>query len=329
MKVLVVTNMYPSPERPHWGGFVRSQVESIEELGVTIERYEIEGWRGAWNYARALRELPAVTRRARPDLVHAHYGLSGAAALRVEAPLVVSFCGDDLLGSAGSNGRLTAKSRAVCRLSFETARRASAVIVKSDEMRRRIPSARSIDVIPNGVDLGLFTVRPQDEARAELGWTGRGRILLFAGPPEARVKNWPLASAVADELKRRGREVELVAIWGQPHDAVVTAMNAADVLLLTSLHEGSPNAVKEAMAVGLPVVAAPVGDCAERLAGCRPGAVVERTVDAFAAAVEDVLDASGRSNGRELVAPLELSTVARRVLQVYERVLDDKGRRVA
>ena len=99
------------------------------------------------------------------------------------------------------------------------------------------------------------------------------------------------------------------------------AMNAADALLLPSYHEGSPNAVKEAMAVGLPVVAAPVGDCAERLRGCWPGAVVQRDPAEFADATEAVLTADSRSNGRECIAPLELSAVARRVLDVYERVL--------
>ena len=322
MKVLVVTNMYPTLERPHRGGFVRSQVESLERLGVDVELYEIEGWRSAWEYARAFRRLPAAVRRSRPDLVHAHYGLSGAAALRVSVPLVVSFCGDDVLGTTGADGRITARSRLLRQLSFLAARKADAVIVKSEEMRSKLRGAPLVvDVIPNGVDLAAFAPRDQAGARAELGWPAAGRVLLFAGPPDEPVKNWPLAREVAERLESAGREVRLVALEGRPQNEVVAAMNASDVLLLPSLHEGSPNVVKEALAVGLPVVAAPVGDCAERLQGCLPGAVVERNAEAFTRAVADVLDAGTRSNGRELVAPLELSAVAQRVLAVYERAL--------
>src|SRR5438128_384701 len=98
MKVLVVTNMWPSAERPHWGAFVRSQVDSLSSLGVENSVYEIQGFRSTAAYLRAMRELPGRARDAGADLVHAHYGLSGAAALGVGVPLVVSFCGDDLLG---------------------------------------------------------------------------------------------------------------------------------------------------------------------------------------------------------------------------------------
>src|SRR6185503_20782686 len=73
VKVMVVTNMYPSAERPHWGAFVRSQVESLSALGVENVVYEIEGWKSTARYAHAMRELPVLARRAGADLVHAHY----------------------------------------------------------------------------------------------------------------------------------------------------------------------------------------------------------------------------------------------------------------
>ena len=104
--------------------------------------YEIEGWRSTGRYLRALRELPARAKAAGAELVHAHYGLSGAAALGIKLPLVVSL-GDDLLGRPDANGRLSVKSRALIPFSRLAASRAAGVIVKSDRCARPCPAWRT------------------------------------------------------------------------------------------------------------------------------------------------------------------------------------------
>lgn len=318
MKVLVVTNMWPSAERPHWGAFVKSQADSLAAAGCENTLYEIHGWRSTLVYFKALTELPRVARACGAELVHAHYGLSGAAAMRVPLPLVVSFCGDDLLGHPSAGGRQTLRGRALIPVSLLAARRADGVIVKTDEMRRVISGVPDVNVIPNGVDLARFAPESRDAARATLGWRAEGHVLLFAADPAETRKNWPLAEATRAALAERGLDVRLEAVHGRPQPDMVRAMNAADVLLLPSYHEGSPNVVKEAMAVNLPVVAAPVGDCAERLRDVTPSLVVPRAVDAFADAAAAVLTASRRSNGREVLSrTLSLDAVARRVLAVY------------
>jgi glycosyltransferase involved in cell wall biosynthesis len=312
--------MWPSSERPHWGAFVKSQADSLAAMGCENTLYEIQGWRSTSEYFRAMSEIPRRARDCGAELVHAHYGLSGAAATRVKVPLVVSFCGDDLLGEPDAHNRLTLRSRALLPVSHHAARRADAVIVKSEEMRRAIPNIEDVDVIANGVDLKLFAPEPRASARAALGWPEPGHVLLFAADPRERRKNWPLAEATRAALTTRGLDVRLEAVYRRPQTDMARAMNAADVLLLPSLHEGSPNVVKEAMAVGLPVVAAPVGDCAERLRDVSPSWVVERSVEAFANAAAAVLADARRANGREGIArTLSLEAVAKQVLAVYER----------
>ena len=322
MRILTVTNMWPSAARPHWGVFVRSQVESLVAAGIHSTLYEIEGWKSTAEYFKAARRLPSLARECRADLVHAHFGYTGAAAMGVEAPLVVSFCGNDLLGRPDGAGGITLKSRALVHVSRRAARRADAAIVKSEEMRRVIADVPDVHVIPNGVDLFKVQQQPRDVARRALGWRKDGLVLLFPANKDEPRKNFPLAQAVERRLRARGMDVRLEQLFGKPHATIIQAMSAADVLLLPSLHEGSPNAVKEAMACGLPVVAAPVGDCPELLRDCQPSAIAERNEDAFTDATARVLDARCRSNGRAIIeSTLTLDAVARRIIAVYERTL--------
>jgi glycosyltransferase involved in cell wall biosynthesis len=199
------------------------------------------------------------------------------------------------------------------------------------------------EVIPLGVDFELFTPGDQARARAELGIdaseTAGGaageKVVLFGGAPANAVKGYDVFRDVLAAIGDRGmpaREL-ILAEPGQPRAAVVTKMAAADALLFTSRQgaEGSPMVVKEAAAVGLPVVTVEVGDVAEVLAGVTPSAVVPfpqtraELVDALADRLAEVLEAGGRSNGRERLARLDSRHVAKRVVAVYRKAVT--GRR--
>lgn len=323
MRVFQVTNMYPSAERPHWGVFVQSQIESLRVAGIdNVGFYEIEGWRSKANYLRALYELPQRIAAANPDLVHIHYGLSAIAAFLVRGrPLVVSFCGNDLLGCPDEHGRISRSSRLMAEWCKLAGRRADAVIVKSAEMRHVIGDWADVEVVPNGVDLSVFRPVPREAARSRLGWPLDAPILLFPANPQEARKNFACAEGAAAILRDRGLPARLEWVYARPQSDVALAMSAADVLLHPSFHEGSPNVVKEAMAMNLPVVSADVGDCRERLAGVRPSAVVDRTPQAFADAIQTVLATGGRSNGRAVLEPLSINAVAGRVRTIYQRAI--------
>jgi len=331
LRVLQLTNMYPSAAQPNRGTFVRSQVESLARHGVASEVEEIQGYLSTANYLRALPFLPQRVRRSGADLVHLHFGYTALAAIGVRGvPTVLSFCGDDLLGQPDEQGRRSRKSLWLAELGRRAAHRADAIIVKSAEMARALGAGYAdVEVIPNGLDLDLFAPMPREQARAALGWPQDEAIVIFPANPEEPRKNYALAQAVCERLRAGGQPVRLEWMFRRPQQDIRLGMAAADLLLSCSVQEGSPNAVKEAMAMNLPVLATDVGDCAERLAGCDLGGVVATDAAAFAALAAEILRQGGRrSNGRECVAALGLDAIAARVLAVYRRAIErHAGRR--
>src|SRR5690606_14294617 len=139
MRLLMVSNMWPRAGRPAFGSFVRSQVESVRCLGVEVEVSVIPGEQSAAAYLTHIPVIRRAVRHLRPDLVHAHYGLSGWTSSWQPAPLVVSFCGDDLLGTIGPSGRPSLKSRLAVRMSRAVARRAQGIICKSANLVAGLP----------------------------------------------------------------------------------------------------------------------------------------------------------------------------------------------
>lgn len=129
-------------------------------------------------------------------------------------------------------------------------------------------------------------------------------------------------------MQKRGK-AELKVHYGISQQDVPDILNKADVVLLTSKWEGSPNVVKEAMACNCPVVATNVGDVAWLfgdepgyfLTGFDPVVVAEKIRMALAFA-----DKEGKIRGRARIRKLGLDseTVARRVVDVYETVWGKK-----
>ncbi|MGH9350552.1 MAG: glycosyltransferase [Terriglobia bacterium] len=320
-KILLVTNMWPSAASPGFGSFVKEQAESLRALGVEYDVLFING-RGLWrNYFRGVWDLHRLLRKSRYDLVHAHFGLSGCVArLQTRAPLVVTFHGDDVLGRLKKNGRIALMGRFFQISSFVLARRAQAVIVQSQEMRRKLRLARA-EVIPCGVDLNLFRPMEQAEARRKLGLSAEKKYVLFPYDPALEGKCFPLAEAAVRLAAREVPGLEMLRVLGRPHAEMPFYMNAADALVMTSFSEGSPVAVKEAMAVNLPVVAVNVGDTVE-LIGQTPGChLVPRDARAIAAKIAKVCRSGARTNGRGTIARLSMENVARQIVEVYARLL--------
>jgi glycosyltransferase involved in cell wall biosynthesis len=171
------------------------------------------------------------------------------------------------------------------------------------------------------VDIDLFKPSCQIEARKALGLPLETPLILFPSLPSIPIKRFALAAQAACQVKD-SFDAKLVVVGNVDHHLMPVYMNACDVLLVTSIHEGSPTVVKEALACNLPIVAVDVGDIKERtmsVSGCYICENNEATT--VAAALRLALSPRQRTNGRHKVAEFEATTLAMKVISVYERAL--------
>lgn len=304
---------------------VVTQGKSLESAGVEVVYFPLTG-RGIGAYLRALSAIRKMLRSSGADLIHAHYGISGIAGLLAAGrkPLIVSFMGTDLLGSHSSGGRTGAVSRLLAFINRKLARRYySLSIVKSSEMQGRLLRNTSHALIPNGVDLGTFAPLDRAGVRQRLNLDQNGFLVLFPAGRNNPEKNFSLASEASEMLRERG--FTLMDVNSASREEMNLLINAADLLLVTSFHEGSPNIVKEAMACCCPVVSTAVGDI-PWLFGDTPGHYIAG-FDAreIAARIEEAAmfrRECGFTDGRNRIVQLGLDSerVARIIMDHYSRL---------
>jgi teichuronic acid biosynthesis glycosyltransferase TuaC len=305
VRALVVTNMYPTPERPALGSFVRDQVEALRRRGdVEIELFAFDpGLRG---YPRAARELRRRYRGRRFDVVHAHFGLTAwpAVAARL-GPVVVTLHGNDLF-----HPRSNRLSRAI--LPF-TALPAAV----SREFSGLVPGAgttRRVAVLPVGIDLARFRPIPRREARERLGLDPDGRYLLFPHDPQRHLKRF-------DRAREAAGETPLLTMGRVPPAEVPYWINACNAVLVPSQAEGFGLSVIEALACGVPAFGTPVGIHPLALDGIDGAYCAPWDRDAWQAALRPVLEADDpRVDGGARAALFSADRMASRVVAAWHDV---------
>jgi glycosyltransferase involved in cell wall biosynthesis len=307
MNVLVVTNMYPTDAEPWFGCFVEEQVEDLRALGIGVTVLPFDGRHDRGNYLRAAGELRRLA-RGDFDLVHAHYGLTGAVALaQRRLPTLTTFHGSD-----------TGYVRWQARVSWVVARLTTPIFVEAGGAERLgLPGAA---VLPMGVDTGRFRPWDRGAARAELGWDLERPYVLFPASRENPHKSPELFDAVVEEAGRALPGLVGVALGRRSRDEVARMMAAVDATIVTSRFEGSAVVVRESLACNTPVVSVRVGDAPTVLAGLPGCEVCERDPQALAAAVARALPHKGSPLLRRRAERSSRPRVAERLVEIYRAV---------
>jgi len=322
MKVLLVSRFktnFSDNQLP----FVTEQAQSLQDAGCDVEYYLING-----NYLTAVRGLKKKIREFKPDVVHAHYGLSAVTAeLQSLAPVVTTF----------HNGEW--HNWWVNLISSLMALRAKHLIYVAPHIREKMYIKHShYSILPCGVNMN--EVKPTDffEARKALGFENGKKYILFGGAFSNERKN----VAILRQALFCGKiDAEVVEMKGMDRKTVAMYMSACDLFALPTKNEGSPQALKEALACNCPIVATDCADIAYLLGDMEGHYLLsnkgkskaewvgdETSVAELAGLVKEALTlpVGFRTRGRERIEELGYTNekVAYRLIEIYEQLLNVK-----
>lgn len=314
MKILVVSNMYPgkNPRYPYAGVFVKEQVDVLRSLKghAAVDVLVIEGFRGGLHYLKGYLSAWWKSWRGGYDVIHIHYGLTAAFIFwlpeAVRKKVVVTLHGGDILIQQGLRTQVEITRRSIAH--------AGLVLGVSDEIADAArPYARHVDVLPCGVDDDFFApAQPRPQVS-----------VIFPGDPARGVKNYPQFEAAIEAYRRLHGPVDVIVLHHLSREEVRCAMQSSTALLLTSISEGSPQVVKEALACDMAVVSSDVGDVRALLDGTPgtavygPGSSPDEIAYLLHASIETSRISKGLRRARISAAGMSNRQVARRLDDVY------------
>jgi teichuronic acid biosynthesis glycosyltransferase TuaC len=304
--------------------FIRTQGESLKHAGIDIRYFTIYG-KGILGYLKAACELRKYVKRNPVDIIHAHYTLSGWSAVLSfsKRPIVLSLMGTDAYGQYIGLNKIKFSSRYLIVLTYLIQPFVKSIICKSKNIERSIILKKKSHIIPNGILLGKFSCY-ENGFKKDLNLDPGKKYALFLGNKKSNRKNFKLAESAVSLIN--SDNIILIAPYPVSHDQVVKYLNSVDVLVLTSLMEGSPNVIKEAMACNCPIVSTDVGDV-RRVIGETDGCYItsfepEEVAEKIKLAIE-FSEKKGRTKGRERIIQLGLDsdTTAKKIIDVYKKAL--------
>jgi len=304
MKILIVASF----NKGYFVPFIVEQVEALKKSGIECEYFGIEG-KGIKGYLKNIKALRSKIKSFKPDIIHAHYGLSGLLAnLQRRVPVITTYHGSDI-----NDPKVLPMSKIAMILSVWN------IFVSQRNVEIAKPK-KHWSLLPCGINL------PKEQSElpnmTHALETGKKHI-LFAGAFNNGVKNYPLAKASIAELSNLGINAQLIELKGYSRDEVNALMYACDAFLMTSFTEGSPQVIKEAMACGCPIVSTDVGDVKQVFGTVDGNYICSYDSKDVAKKLVSAIDFSGRTKGKDRIIELELinDVIANKLIDIHKNTI--------
>lgn len=332
MKILIVSR-FQSVFKDNLLPFVLEQGGSLRTFGCEIEYFLVRG-----NYLCAVKALKQKILECHPDIVHAHYGLSAITAeLQSLVPVVTTFHNGETLNWH------------VNLLTSLFSLRAKHVVYVAQHIYDLVYfKAKKYSIIPCGVNMEDCHIIDKTVARRQLGFEDGVKYILFGGAFDDLRKNYAILRNAVERIEQapwvpveggeRCGDIVCLEMKGLSRAECVLRMNACDLFALPSHSEGSPQALKEAMACNCPILATDIADVRHVL-GDLPGHYVLRnpcktherwdadknSLQEMVTLLQEALMYNKRTNGRQRIIDKGLATeqVAKKILAIYKQILYD------
>jgi teichuronic acid biosynthesis glycosyltransferase TuaC len=299
MKVLIVCSYNNGKIAP----FILEQADLLQRKGIEIEYFTVRK-KGILGYLLSLKELLQKINSDTPDIIHAHYGLSGLLAnLQRKVPVVTTYHGSDI-----NNPYSRFFSNIAIHLSDFN------IFVSHKLIDIAKPKYKYI-YLPCGIDLPLFTPEDKKSARNKLHLDVEKKYILFSGAFADEVKNYGLAKQAVEKLP----EVKLIELKGYSREQVALLVNAVDVVLMTSFTEGSPQIIKEAMACNCPIVSTDVGEVRKIIETTKGCYITSFAPDDIADKLKLALADKNRTLGRKAIYKFDNEQVVNKIIDIYQK----------
>ena len=293
----------------------------VEDVRLMPVKYSFEG----------LKNIRTASKQN--DIVHIHFG--GLYALvvwlfliGVRKPKLITFHGTDIHAKA-----IKSEKRLISKIKIRLNQYASFLSIMSfdrvgfvaKEMEHYVPGCLDKKIRKKaflqslGVDYDSFKLIDHNEAKEQLRLINNRKYALFSTISNTNIKRQDIAEAIVKEM---GDDYDLLIMSGVRPDEVPVYVNACDFLLLTSDEEGSPNIIRECLALNKPVFSVNVGDAPKQLEGLKNSRIIKRTPSEAAKEIDATLKAPYIDNTREKMRDhLDFDCLNSSIIDIYERLI--------
>jgi glycosyltransferase involved in cell wall biosynthesis len=287
--------------------FIYEQIEAVKQnFDIEYDVFNIVG-KGIIGYLSNLPKFRNKIKSFNPDVVHAHFGLSGLfAGLQRKLPVVITFHGSDI-----NLSNVLPFSRIATKLSKYN-------IFVSSKIQKKIGVKNKYSIIPCGVNFEIFYPIKLKTAREKLKMDMEKKYILFGSHFKRVEKNSSLAFCALDLLKM---DCELIELNNRKREEVNLLLNACNLLLLTSTSEGSPQVIKEAMACNRPIVATDVGDIRELIGDTEGCYITSFDPDDVAKKIKLALQFETGKHVSGRIKSFDNNIISKKIFDIYQKVI--------